>query len=67
MGLKSDYGTLERTKLINLIWLLLTTLQILLLMPQKEKIKTRRTLRNKRKKEKFYKSISKTKIYNLKS
>jgi hypothetical protein len=67
MGLKSDYGTLERTKLINLIWLLLTTLQILLLMPQKEKIKTRRTLRNKRKKGKFYKSISKTKIYNLKS
>ena len=67
MGLKSDYGTLERTKLINLIQLLLITLQILLLMHQKEKIKTRRTLRNKRKKEKFYKSISKTKIYNLKS
>ena len=66
-ALKSDFGTFEQTKLINLIQLLQITPQISLLMPQKRKAKTKRISKNRRKKKKFCKSTSKIKSYSLKS
>ena len=66
-ALKSDFGTFEQTKLINLIQLLKITPQISLLMHQKRKAKTKRISKNRRKKKKFCKSTSKIKSYSLKS